>query len=84
MGAIHRPGAGSGKGQAHLQSQGIPTAVHYPIPMHAQKAFAHLGGKDADCPEASRAAREVISLPMHGMMAETQIDAICRAVKEVV
>jgi len=72
------------KVQAHLQGRGIPTAVHYPIPMHAQKAFAHLGGRDADCPEASRAAREVISLPMHGMMTEDQIDGICRAVNEVI
>jgi UDP-2-acetamido-2-deoxy-ribo-hexuluronate aminotransferase len=68
--------------QAHLQSKGIPTAVHYPIPMHAQKAFAHLGIKDGQCPVATQAAREVMSLPMHGMLAEAQIDAICSAVKE--
>ncbi|MEO7426913.1 MAG: DegT/DnrJ/EryC1/StrS family aminotransferase [Fibrobacteria bacterium] len=68
--------------QAHLQGKGIPTAVHYPIPMHAQAAFAHLGIKDGQCPVASQAAREVMSLPMHGMLAEAQIDAICSAVKE--
>ena len=68
--------------QASLQEQGIPTAVHYPIPMHAQKAFAHLGGTDADFPVAAQAAREVISLPMHGMMAEDQIETICMALKE--
>ena len=68
--------------QARLQEKGIPTAVHYPIPMHAQKAFAHLGGKDGDCPVAAKAAREVMSLPMHGMMTEDQIDTICRALKE--
>jgi UDP-2-acetamido-2-deoxy-ribo-hexuluronate aminotransferase len=70
--------------QARLQEQGIPTAVHYPIPMHAQKAFAHLGGKDADCPVASKAAQEVMSLPMHGMMTEAQIDTICQALKEAI
>lgn len=72
------------KVQKHLQAKGIPTAVHYPIPMHAQAAFAHLGIKDGQCPQASQAAREVMSLPMHGMMAESQIEEICLAVKEIV
>lgn len=71
------------KVQAHLQGKGIPTAVHYPIPMHAQGAFAHLGGKDSDYPVASRAAQEVMSLPMHGMMTDSQIDEICLVLKEV-
>jgi UDP-2-acetamido-2-deoxy-ribo-hexuluronate aminotransferase len=66
--------------QARLQAKGIPTAIHYPIPMHAQEAFAHLGGSDGDYPVASCAAGEVISLPMHGMMSDAQIVEVCSAV----
>jgi UDP-2-acetamido-2-deoxy-ribo-hexuluronate aminotransferase len=70
------------KVQAHLQGKGIPTAIHYPIPMHAQEAFRHLGVGDGACPHASQAAREVLSLPMHGMLNETQIGEVCAAIAE--
>lgn len=69
--------------QARLAAKGIPTAVHYPIPLHAQPAFAHLGIGDDACPAAAQAAREVLSLPMHGMLAESQIAAVCLALEEV-
>jgi len=49
--------------QAQLQAAGIPTAVHYPVPMHLQPAYAHLSSADA-CPVASRMAARVLSLPM--------------------
>jgi dTDP-4-amino-4,6-dideoxygalactose transaminase len=52
--------------------------------MHAQEAFAHLKIGDDACPEATRAAREVMSLPMHGMLPEAQIDEVCRALLETV
>jgi UDP-2-acetamido-2-deoxy-ribo-hexuluronate aminotransferase len=68
--------------QARLQAKGIPTTVHYPLPLHAQGAFAHLGIGDEACPESARAAREVLSLPMHGFMTEAIVDEVCRAVAE--
>ena len=49
--------------QAQLQVAGIPTAVHYPVPMHLQPAYAHLSSADA-CPVASGMAARVLSLPM--------------------
>ena len=49
--------------QAQLQAAGIPTAVHYPVPMHLQPAYAHLSSADA-CPVASSMAARVLSLPM--------------------
>ncbi|MDL2337164.1 MAG: DegT/DnrJ/EryC1/StrS family aminotransferase [Pseudomonadota bacterium] len=49
--------------QAKLQEQGIPTAVHYPKPMHHQPAYAALCCPDC-CPESVRAAARVMSLPM--------------------
>jgi UDP-2-acetamido-2-deoxy-ribo-hexuluronate aminotransferase len=68
--------------QARLQAKGIPTAIHYPLPLHSQPVFAHLGIGDAACPEAAKAAREVLSLPMHGFMTEALVDEVSRAVAE--
>lgn len=51
--------------QQKLQSAGIPTAVHYPTPLHLQPAFAHLGCGVGSFPVAERAANRVMSLPMH-------------------
>ena len=49
--------------QAALQAQGIPTAVHYPRPLHHQPAYAALCGGDA-CPTSVQTAQQVMSLPM--------------------
>jgi UDP-2-acetamido-2-deoxy-ribo-hexuluronate aminotransferase len=49
--------------QASLQAAGIPTAVHYPVPIHMQPAYAHLSSPDC-CPVALDMAAKVISLPM--------------------
>ena len=56
---------------------GVATAVHYPTPIHLQKAFAHLGQGPGSCPVAERAAREMISLPMFPDMTEAQVDRVC-------
>ena len=50
--------------QARLQAAGIPTAVHYPVPLNEQPAYAHLCCPDCT-PVARQIAREVMSLPMH-------------------
>jgi UDP-2-acetamido-2-deoxy-ribo-hexuluronate aminotransferase len=49
--------------QAVLHARGIPTAVHYPVPMHLQPAYAHLSRADC-CPVALEMANKVMSLPM--------------------
>ncbi|MFA5134744.1 MAG: DegT/DnrJ/EryC1/StrS family aminotransferase [Patescibacteria group bacterium] len=55
------------KVQAYLKENGIPTAVHYPTPLHLQPVFLNmnLGFSEGDFPESEKAAREVLSLPMY-------------------
>jgi dTDP-4-amino-4,6-dideoxygalactose transaminase len=60
--------------QKQLQAAGIGTAIHYPIPVHLQKSFAHLGYKAGDFPISERLADAVLSLPMYPEMTDAQID----------
>ena len=48
----------------HLASAGIGTGIHYPIPLHLQKAYAFLGYTNGEFPVAERMAMEIVSLPM--------------------
>ncbi len=48
-----------------LKARGIPTAIHYPIPIHLQEAYRYLGYKMGDFPVSERVAGEIFSLPMH-------------------
>jgi len=50
--------------QKHLADAGIGTGIHYPIPLHLQKAYQHLGYKNGDFPITERVAAEIVSLPM--------------------
>lgn len=64
--------------QAELQAQGIPTAVHYPVPMHLQPAYAHLSRADA-CPVASSVAARVLSLPMGPYLGDAEVRRVAHA-----
>jgi dTDP-4-amino-4,6-dideoxygalactose transaminase len=48
----------------HLKEAGIGTGIHYPVPLHLQKAYASLNYSPGDFPVAERASAEIISLPM--------------------
>jgi dTDP-4-amino-4,6-dideoxygalactose transaminase len=67
--------------QEHLKARGIGSAVYYPLPLHLQPCFAYLGYKPGSCPEAERAAREVISLPVFPELARAQQDEVVAAVR---
>src|SRR5262249_38217111 len=47
-----------------LEARGIQTGLHYPVPLHLQKAYRHLGYREGDFPVAERVARECLTLPL--------------------
>jgi dTDP-4-amino-4,6-dideoxygalactose transaminase len=59
-----------------MGEQGVATAIHYPTPIHLQKAFAYLGQGPGSCPVAERSAGEMISLPMFPDMTVAQADHV--------
>ena len=65
---------------AHLKTQGVPTAVYYPIPMHRQPAYAHHPAGPGGLPVTDEKADRVISLPMHAWLDEETQDRIVEAV----
>ena len=67
-----------GKLQADLKDKGIPTAVYYPIPMSAQKGYAHY--PSAPVPVATKIGKTVVSLPMHPYLDEKTQDFIVEEV----
>jgi dTDP-4-amino-4,6-dideoxygalactose transaminase len=64
----------------HLKSLGIPTLVHYPFPLHRQKAFADFS--PAHCPNADALCSTVLSLPIHGSMSDTEMNRVIEGVQE--
>jgi len=62
--------------QDKLKEQGIPTAVHYPMPLHLQECFAYLGYKEGDFPVAERVSQEIMSLPMNPYLSDEEIEFI--------
>jgi len=68
------------KVQAALKEAGIPTAVHYPVPLHRQPALA----QDVRLSNSERAAQRVMSLPMHPYLTEAQQRRVAEAVVSAV
>jgi len=61
--------------QAHLSASRIETLIHYPIPLTHQPAFERW--RRNDCPVASHATREILSLPLHQRLTDTDVERIC-------
>ncbi len=67
--------------QAYLSDKGIATALHYPVPLHLQKAYAGMGYKPGYFPVAEKVAEEILSLPMFPELTEEQIDTVCKEIE---
>ena len=63
--------------QGKLESQGIPTGIHYPVPIHQHKCFANHSFAKEEFPHAERQGCELLSLPMHPNLTESEVDKIC-------
>lgn len=59
--------------QNRLQDHGVPTAVHYPKPLHLQECFQYLNQKSNSFPTAEKLAKEVISLPMNPFITDEEV-----------
>jgi UDP-2-acetamido-2-deoxy-ribo-hexuluronate aminotransferase len=69
--------------QARLKALGLPTAVHYPKPLHHQPAYARYGAR-ASCPRSEQAAMRVLSLPMSADLCEADQDRVVAALASTV
>jgi dTDP-4-amino-4,6-dideoxygalactose transaminase len=62
-----------------LSDQGISTGLHYPVPIHLQSAYSHLGYSKGAFPNSEHRAMRMISLPMYAELKEREIDFVCAA-----
>ena len=65
-----------------LHRAGIPTAIHYPIPLHLQKALSYLKYQEGDFPISERIAKEIMSLPMSPFLSNEDQDFIVATIKK--
>ncbi len=64
-----------------IKENGIGTAIYYPIPLHLQECYKHLGYKQGDFPESEQAAKEVLSLPIFPELSNQQQGHVIKAIK---
>ena len=66
----------------HLKARGIATGLHYPIPLHLQEAYSHLGYKKGDFPIAEEISQEILSMPMFPELTDEELKTIVNAINE--
>ena len=67
-----------------LKARGVHTAIHYPVPIHLQKAYGHLGYAAGSFPATERACARALSLPFFPEITDKQVEYVCGALREVV
>jgi len=68
--------------QKFLGDRGIGTGLHYPLPLHMQKAYEHLGYKEGAFPVTEKAAKKILSLPMFPELSKEQIEYVVDSIKQ--
>lgn len=68
--------------RSHLDGKGVGCAVHYPVPLHLQKPYLEDGVPSFSCPNAERAAAQVLSLPLHPFLRDEEQERVIEAVRD--
>jgi dTDP-4-amino-4,6-dideoxygalactose transaminase len=68
--------------QEYLANKGIGTAIYYPLPLHLQECYKDLGYREGDLPEAEKASKEVIALPMWPELTNEEVNYIVESIRE--
>ena len=68
--------------QQHLNSQGIATAIYYPLSLHLQEVYKYLKHKSGEFPESERAQEQVLTLPMYPELSEERIEEIAQTIRK--
>lgn len=66
----------------HLNDKGIDARIFYPLPLHLQKCFKYLKHKKGDFPEAEKAAKHIIAIPVYPDLTKKEMDYILASIKE--
>lgn len=69
--------------RSHLGDKGIETGIHYPIPAHRQPAFQKLGLRAPDLPVTERVCEQVLSLPMHPYLTQSEVETVAFRIGEL-
>ena len=65
-----------------LETKGVGTGMHYPVPIHLQEAWHNYGGGDYSLPVTERLVEEILSLPMYPELSIEEVNYICESVQE--
>ncbi len=66
----------------HLAAAGVQTGIHYPVPIHLQPAYADLGHRQGDFPNAEHLAKRILSLPMYPQLTPGQVEYVAGTIRE--
>jgi dTDP-4-amino-4,6-dideoxygalactose transaminase len=65
---------------AHLKENNIGCEVYYPVSMHLQECFQHLGYKQGDLPESEKASKEVLAIPIYPELTDEMKDYVAETI----
>jgi dTDP-4-amino-4,6-dideoxygalactose transaminase len=69
--------------QVFLSENNIGSGLHYPVPLHLQKAYEHLGYKEGSFPVSEKMAQEILSLPMYPELTDDQQKQVVERIIEL-